>query len=95
MIKEQNICKKCILTEGFLGVHLNSVGECDFCADPTHENINWRRREISDEARAKARADWNVVMENMQRNHGITHYDCIVGYSGGKDSTVKIELEHQ
>ncbi len=91
MIEQRNICRKCILPDGFLGVNLNSEGMCDFCSDPDHKNINWSRREISNERRQEALANWNSVVEEMQQNHGKVPYDCILGYSGGKDSTALLD----
>ena len=87
MIDQKNICHKCILPDGFLGIHLNSDGLCNFCADPDYKNINYSRTIISVEQKTKALKDWNLVVKDMQKNHGRRKYDCILGYSGGKDST--------
>ncbi len=87
MIEQAKFCCNCILPDGFLGIHLNSEGLCSFCNNPKYENINYSRKIISLERRMKALQDWNLVVEDMQMNHGRTEYDCILGYSGGKDST--------
>ncbi len=91
MIEHQNICGKCILPEGFLGVHLNSEGLCDFCTDLNHKNLNWSRTEISDERRQNALEDWKVIVKDMQNTNQKRQYDCILGYSGGKDSTALLD----
>ena len=91
MIEQQNICRQCILLDGFLGVSLNSEGTCGFCTDKDHKNINWSRTTISDERRIQALSDWNDVVQIMQENHGKVKYDCILGYSGGKDSTALLD----
>ena len=91
MIEHQNICRQCILPDGFLGVSLDSEGKCGFCTDENHENINWSRTTISDERRIQALSDWNDVVLSMQENHGKVPYDCIIGYSGGKDSTALLD----
>ncbi|MFW9828745.1 MAG: hypothetical protein ACFFEY_14225 [Candidatus Thorarchaeota archaeon] len=91
MIKQENICKKCILPEGFLGVQLDSNGLCGFCSDPQHKNINWSRITIDNERRKKALEDWKSIEYHMQKNHGNMPYDCILGYSGGKDSTALLD----
>ena len=91
MIQPENICGKCILPNGFLGVHLNDQGLCNFCTDPDHKNINWSRTEINQERRNTALEDWNLVVERMQQNHGKQPYDCVLGYSGGKDSTALLD----
>ncbi len=87
MIEQTKFCSNCILPDGFLGIRLNSEGLCSFCNNPKYENINYSRRLISLERRMKALQDWNLVVEDMQINHGRSEYDCILGYSGGKDST--------
>ncbi|MFX1345774.1 MAG: hypothetical protein ACFFAI_11755 [Promethearchaeota archaeon] len=91
MIQPENICRKCILPNGFLGVHLDEQGLCEFCSDPNHKNINWSRTEISQERRNKALEDWNSVVSQMQKDHGKRAYDCVLGYSGGKDSTALLD----
>jgi len=91
MIEQKNICRKCILPDGFLGVNLNSEGMCNFCSDPDHKNINWSRTKISNERRQEALANWNSVVKEMQKDHGKVKYDCILGYSGGKDSTALLD----
>lgn len=91
MIQPENICGKCILPNGFLGVHLNGQGLCEFCSDPDHKNINWSRTEINQERRNTALEDWNSVVRQMQRDHGKQPYDCVLGYSGGKDSTALLD----
>ncbi len=91
MIEQQNICGKCILPDGFLGVHLNSDGVCDFCANPDHKNINWSRTIVNNETRQDAIIDWNNVIFDMTKNRDKVKYDCVVGYSGGKDSTALLD----
>lgn len=91
MIEKQQICRKCILPDGFLGVHLNSEEICDFCSDPNHKNINWSRTIINKQRREEAFSDWNMVIADMRKNHGKVKYDCVLGYSGGKDSTALLD----
>jgi len=91
MIEEQRICRNCILPDGFLGVHLNSEEICDFCSDPNHKNINWSRTIIDKQRRENALSDWNMVIADMRKNHGKVKYDCVLGYSGGKDSTALLD----
>lgn len=91
MIEQQNICSKCILPDGFLGVQLNSENLCGFCSNPDHKNVNWSRTTIDDQRRKNALRDWNRVLKKLQKNHGAVQYDCILGYSGGKDSTALLD----
>ena len=87
MIPQQNICNRCILPDGFLGIHLNSEGICNFCADPNYKNINYTRKVIAMAQKIKALKDWNRVVNYMKKDHECRKYDCVLGYSGGKDST--------
>ena len=87
LIDERNFCSECILPNGFLGIHLNSEGLCNFCADSTYKNKNYSRTIIRSEQISIAQKDWNLVVKDMQKSHGNRQYDCILGYSGGKDST--------
>ncbi len=87
----QNICRKCILPEEYMGMNLNSDGECKFCADPDYKNINWARRIINSESRRQALKNWNEVVDLMKNNHCKVEYDCVLGYSGGKDSTALLD----
>lgn len=91
MIERQQFCKKCILPNGFLGIKLNSEGLCDFCADPNHKNCNYSRTIIDSKRKASAISDWDRVVDLMKRNHKNKRYNCIVGYSGGKDSTALLD----
>lgn len=91
MIEKPQICKKCILPDGFLGVQLNSEGLCDFCVDLQHGNSNYSRIIIDSQRRAEAISDWDRVVASMRRGHKTRRYDCIVGYSGGKDSTALLD----
>ena len=91
-IQEQQVCKNCILSDGFLGINLNSEGLCNFCENPSHKNQNWWKVEISDQKRQTAFEDWNRVIEDLQSTQNQSKYDCVIGYSGGKDSTALLHL---
>lgn len=87
MPENQEICRKCILPKGFLGLDINSKGLCNFCVDSEYKVANWGRKIISNETRNSALSDWNSVIEKMKLNHKKMKYDCVIGFSGGKDST--------
>jgi hypothetical protein len=86
------ICKNCILMDGFLGIDINEDHLCNFCADPTYKNPNWSKREITDDQRIAKKIDWEQTAKRMQQTHDGSHYDCVIGYSGGKDSTALIDM---
>ena len=83
---------KCILPNGFLGIKINLDGLCDFCDNPSHKNINWSKKQIDVSMRDKSLIDWGNVIKEMQKNKGDQKYDCVIGYSGGKDSTALLDM---
>ena len=91
MIEKQHFCRKCILPDGFLGLQLNLDGVCDFCSDPNHKDINWSRIVIDKKRRENYLSDWDTVVAEMKKNHEKVKYDCVLGYSGGKDSTALLD----
>ena len=86
-MEQQHICKNCVLIDGSFGIELNSEGICNYCEDPTYKTANWWKTQITDEAKKAGLKDWNSAIENMCSHQGERKYDCIVGFSGGKDST--------
>ena len=91
MIEHLKICEKCILLEGFLGTTINSERVCNYCENPHQKNINWSKTLITKDMREVALKDWNSVVDKMKENRGIKKYDCVLGYSGGKDSTALLD----
>lgn len=74
-----NYCKKCVLPETHETIQFDSEGVCNICrqAEIKHEKIDW-------EARKKLLDD----IVNQYRDKG--QYDCIIPFSGGKDSTFQL-----
>jgi len=91
MTEKHIICKNCIMVEGFLGIEINEDQLCNFCADPNHVNPNWSKKIISEEQKKEGLENWNNTVQVMQSAHDGKHYDCIIGYSGGKDSTALVD----
>ena len=73
------ICKRCVLPETFPGVSLNSEGICNHCqaAPELHE--------IEESRKALAVQIEEAVRE--AKSSSDSDYDCVVAYSGGKDSS--------
>ena len=86
-MNDQIFCKNCILPNHFLGITLNSNGLCNFCEEPTYKNENWSKVQINDELMEKCANDWRATLDKMKKNKPTKQFDCIIGYSGGKDST--------
>lgn len=70
-------CKRCLQPDTRPGIYFNAEGICGACLwEEEKEKINWNAREqelqdLADNAKCKAKGA----------------YDCVVGVSGGKDST--------
>lgn len=71
-------CKKCVQPDTRPGIYFNEEGVCGACLheEEVHNKIDWKAREkeltgIADWAKETTKAPW----------------DCVVGVSGGKDST--------
>ncbi len=73
-------CKKCLLTTKVQGVSFDNHGICNFCRD-------WEKQGKSDRQQAQARAlrqqDLEQTLTNRTKD---SKYDCILSFSGGKDS---------
>ncbi|TXT59159.1 MAG: hypothetical protein BAJALOKI3v1_1110007 [Promethearchaeota archaeon] len=84
-------CKTCILPEGFIDLTLDPSGECDFCKDPSYENVNYSKKVIPHALREEKLKDWKNTIRELQ-GHSSEDYDCLLGYSGGKDSTALLDM---
>ncbi len=42
---------------------------------------------IYNELRKNSLDDWKLALEKIKQNQKKQQYDCVIGYSGGKDST--------
>jgi tRNA(Ile)-lysidine synthase TilS/MesJ len=78
-------CKKCVLNERFIGIRFDDEGVCNFCRSAKSPE---QRRSIRNKYEAKFR-------QLIEENKGKGSYDCLVAYSGGKDSTYTLSLLRQ
>jgi tRNA(Ile)-lysidine synthase TilS/MesJ len=78
-------CKKCILNERFIGIRFDDEGVCNFCRSAKSPD---QQRSIRDKYEARFRA-------LIEQDKGKGSYDCLVAYSGGKDSTYTLHLLRQ
>ncbi len=69
-------CAKCMLPETYETIEFNSEGVCNICSQKEFksQNINWNER----------KQKLNNIIEQYR---GKYDYDCIIPFSGGKDST--------
>ena len=73
------ICKQCIQPDTRPNIYFNDEGICGACLwEEEIKSIDWnsRRKEL------QGIADW-------AKNNTKSNYDCVIGVSGGKDSTLQ------
>jgi tRNA(Ile)-lysidine synthase TilS/MesJ len=70
-------CTKCVLPETFPGISYDDEGVCNFCR-------SFRGQEHLDSSIEKYRKRFEKLLDEHRREGG---YDCLMAYSGGKDST--------
>ena len=79
---EPAICIRCVLPASFPGVTFSDDGVCNYCRDfPGLEEIESEKEEY--------RKQFEALVEQHRRKDG---YDCLVCFSGGKDSTYTLDL---
>lgn len=77
-----NICTRCILPDTFPGITFNKEGVCNHCQKFQGVEILQGHREEFEEK--------FLGLIDIYRDKGA--YDCLVAYSGGKDSTYTLKL---
>lgn len=76
------ICARCVLSPAFPGIQIGEDGLCNICR--TAPSIEEMVR-----VRDGLRRETKQVLE---RDRGTGSYDCLVAFSGGKDSTFVLQL---
>ena len=75
-------CQRCILPDTFPGVSFNEKGICNFCQrSPSKEQVTIVRQALQQE-----------MAQIIKQHKGSGMYDCIVAFSGGKDSSYTLKL---
>src|ERR1700742_4148292 len=75
-MSELKKCTACLLPETYETIEYDSIGVCNVCRGKEFrdESIDWAARKIQ-------------LNELIAQNRGKYDYDCIIPFSGGKDST--------
>lgn len=85
-----NFCKKCIMPDSRPRIIFNNKGVCNACINSEKKSlIDWKDRE----------KEFIELIENIKKNSlkYKSHYDCVVPWSGGKDSSciaLKLKFEY-
>ncbi len=73
-------CTKCVMPETWAGITFDEKGVCSMCNEfEKFQKSNWKERE---EILRKTLAKYKEIAKNNNNK-----YDCVIGFSGGKDST--------
>jgi len=72
-------CVKCGLPETYETIEFDAAGVCNICRGAVHKQqaINWDERKL-------------LLDKLIEKYRGKSDYDCIVPFSGGKDSTFQL-----
>lgn len=76
------ICNNCLLPANFPGVIFDDEGLCNYCR-------NFSGRKVLDEQKRRYEENFLLLLEKYR---GLTEYDCLLCYSGGKDSTYTLDI---
>ncbi|PIN69084.1 N-acetyl sugar amidotransferase [Candidatus Woesearchaeota archaeon CG11_big_fil_rev_8_21_14_0_20_43_8] len=79
-MKEQKICTRCVLDNTVPDIWYDENGECKYCKIHDEMEKKYPLGKIGKEM-------LNRIIENIKRDGKGKRYDCIVGFSGGRDST--------
>lgn len=83
-------CKRCLLPETYPNISFDSDGMCSYCSGETHFGIEGKRK-----------IQYLIVKKNILKKEfekyikkikGTADYDCLLLFSGGKDSTYLLHI---
>ena len=75
-------CNQCVLDSHYPGISFNEAGVCNYC---THSKGTVEQASLRKKYESK-------FLEVVERIKGKGTYDCLLAYSGGKDSTYTLHL---
>jgi N-acetyl sugar amidotransferase len=78
-------CSRCLMDSSILGIRFDDKGVCNFCK--IHEEWN-EQFQLNEENKQKL----ENLIEDIKKDGRNKRYDCIIGVSGGTDSTYTLYL---
>ena len=85
---EYQICTRCIIDTTVPGVKFDENGECNFCK--LHDKLE-KQYPLNE----KGEKRFKKLVEKIKASGKKNKYDCVVGISGGRDSTYTLYLTKQ
>jgi len=80
MVKAQDICTRCVSDTTIPNIKFDAGGVCNFCR--IHDELE-QAHQLNDENRRR----FEKLIARIKREGRKKEYDCVVGVSGGRDST--------
>lgn len=77
----QQICSRCIYDTRVPGIQFNTSGVCNYCLQIDELEAQYKPRHPDGEVRLKS------LLSNIRRDSKNNRYGCVVGVSGGTDSS--------
>jgi len=78
----KKICVRCVMDQSVKEISFNEAGECNFC----EEFLERSRVQLHEDTTIRAK-ELNNFISQVKRDGAGKKYDCIVGVSGGVDSS--------
>jgi len=88
MKHEVTICRRCVMDSTVPKIYFDSTGECNYCK--VHDSL--ARQAPNDE---RGEQILRQTIQQMKQKGRRSQYDCVVGVSGGTDSTYLLHLARQ
>ena len=85
MTNNQKICSRCILDSSIPGIRFDDRGICNYCK--IHDGLE-KQHPIGELGQQKL----NQMVDEIKRRGKNKKYDCIIGVSGGTDSTYTLYM---
>ena len=80
MVKQQSVCSRCVSDTTIPGIKFDTDGVCNFCR--MHEELE-KAHQLNDENKRR----FEKLIAKIKHEGRKKEYDCVVGVSGGRDST--------
>lgn len=80
MTKEQTMCSRCIMDKTVLGIKFDDRGECQYCK--IHDRQE-QKLPLNEDTKGRLEG----IIKKIKEHGKNKKYDCVVGVSGGRDST--------
>lgn len=82
---DSRICSRCILDTTIPGIRFDEKGECNFCR--MHDVLD-KKYPLTEEGQKK----FEQIIEGVKKDGVGKEYDCVVGISGGRDSSYTLYI---